>query len=1338
MKLKTKTDKLMTALAEVGEEERVLVELLSLFYLPVGATSLRQALRRYGVEEDPEPLLERLVQQELVVRHGSAYRCAPGIVEEASQGSVSAGRFEKLYRALPHKSALSSELEDYPEGVRDLRLALYAGDRLEFCRRLANLVKRYPNDYNRDLPLTRIACGHRETGWLERLDDTLRSLLVQGVMLKGSQHLLPGGSVVQWLQKQSSQPGDSVPRLHRQLYLQHLMFSDRLDEVKRELKKGPPLPGITGWVELEHGRHKKALALFEEALDLAHRETPENAKLTGYANYLLAVLQIRAGKLQEAGQHLKGSRGLDYEALTWLLEVKEQGRVETPEWLVRFRQQDPSLDGQDTLGAVLALYWAGLEEEARDFGERIQKLAARAAENGHAWVKRQLLALVARLEGKEESSSDRVPLVNALEPEEAWRRTIEALQGVALEARPDSDGRVAWRVEEVDGQYSVRPLLQKRSKKGDWTGGKELLPHRILNQHGDCLLEQDRGALRTLVHGLDSYRVGDESTLAELVGHPYVFWEQQPEIRVDIQKGSPEIRVLQQGDRMAVDVQPVLPYMTADVGVLPEGPHRLRIYRFTEAQKKIANLVGKGVNVPVESCEELHKTVELLSPLIGVQSDLTQGFAGAKEVPGDPSPHLLLIPMAEGLRLELRVRPLGEDGAVFPPGHGGRMVVAEREGRRVQAQRDPEEELRRGIQVLERCTSLTRYGPGGWNWALPTPSDCLEVLEELGQLPEGMLTLHWPEGQAYSISRPRGPLRLSIRKERDWFAVDGRIQVDEELVMDVGDLLDRLQHAAGRFIPLGEGRFLTLTDHFRKRLEQLADLRQGQGGELRLDPLAAATVFEGDPEVEGDQDWSDFLKKFREAWEYRPQVPSTMQADLRDYQEDGYRWLARLAHLGVGACLADDMGLGKTLQALAIILARAAQGPTLVLAPTSVCSNWADETRKFAPSLRPLLFAESDRQQVIRELAPFDLLICSYGLLAREAELLGGPTWTTLVADEAQQIKNSQTRRFKATAALKADFRITTTGTPVENNLDELWSLFRFLNPGLLGSRERFSTRFVQPMEEGDRRARTRLRELVRPFILRRTKSEVLDELPPRTEITLHVEMSDEEKALYENLRRRALERLEAAEEREPLAVLAELSRLRRACCHPRLVAPEESIPASKLETFQELVTELLEAGHKALIFSQFVDVLTILREHLDQAGVSYQYLDGGTPAKERARRVAAFQNGEGDLFLISLRAGGVGLNLTAADYVIHYDPWWNPAVEDQASDRAYRIGQTRPVTIYRLITRGTVEDKIVELHKSKRELAAELLDGSDRVGRLSSEELLDLIRGAAVETLQA
>ncbi|MBL8485417.1 MAG: ATP-dependent helicase, partial [Rhodocyclaceae bacterium] len=339
-----------------------------------------------------------------------------------------------------------------------------------------------------------------------------------------------------------------------------------------------------------------------------------------------------------------------------------------------------------------------------------------------------------------------------------------------------------------------------------------------------------------------------------------------------------------------------------------------------------------------------------------------------------------------------------------------------------------------------------------------------------------------------------------------------------------------------------------------------------------------------------------------------PQVPATLTAELRDYQRDGYVWLMRLAHWGAGACLADDMGLGKTVQTLALLLARAAAGPALVVAPTSVCLNWLAEANQHAPTLNVRLYGPGDRAATLDALGPYDLVIASYGLLQLDVERFAARRWASIVLDEAQAVKNRETRRARAVMRLSGDFRLITTGTPVENHLGELWNLFEFTNPGLLGSFEKFTERYALPIEkQGDPAARARLRKLIQPFVLRRNKSQVLAELPPRTEISLRIELSDEERTLYEALRLSALERLEGdAGTRRNLRILAEITRLRRACCHPSLIAADAGIAGAKLAAFAELVDELLENRHKALVFSQFVDHLAILRGHLDGRGVRY------------------------------------------------------------------------------------------------------------------------------------
>jgi SNF2 family DNA or RNA helicase len=463
------------------------------------------------------------------------------------------------------------------------------------------------------------------------------------------------------------------------------------------------------------------------------------------------------------------------------------------------------------------------------------------------------------------------------------------------------------------------------------------------------------------------------------------------------------------------------------------------------------------------------------------------------------------------------------------------------------------------------------------------------------------------------------------------------------------------------------------------------------------------------------------------------ELPAQLEATLRPYQREGARFLLRVATWSSGACLADDMGLGKTLQALTVLVARAALGPALVLAPTSVCDGWQREAERFAPELRARVYRGAKRAQLRQGLEAGDVLITSYELLQRDRAALSGIEFASMVLDEAHVIKNAMTARARAAAGVQAGFRIALTGTPLENHLGELWGLMAQLNPAVLGSWGRFRVHFGVPIERYDDRERLSvLRQIVSPFMLRRTKLQVAPELPARLEVVKKIALSQAEQGLYDAAVRELQARAGAKRklELDRVALLAEITRLRQLACHPRLLMPDLVLESSKVRTLLELLADLLPAGHRALVFSQFVGHLALVREALETRGLAYLYLDGSTPAAERGKLVERWQGGETDLFLISLKAGGTGLNLSGADYVFHMDPWWNPAAEDQASDRAHRIGQARPVTIVRMVAEATIEEAVLSLHAQKRELASAVLAGSDGAAnvRLDVDELAEFL----------
>lgn len=456
--------------------------------------------------------------------------------------------------------------------------------------------------------------------------------------------------------------------------------------------------------------------------------------------------------------------------------------------------------------------------------------------------------------------------------------------------------------------------------------------------------------------------------------------------------------------------------------------------------------------------------------------------------------------------------------------------------------------------------------------------------------------------------------------------------------------------------------------------------------------------------------------------------PPDFGAQLRPYQAEGLAWLQFLRAYGVNGILADDMGLGKTVQALAHILLEKQSGrldcPALVISPTSVLPNWRAEVRRFAPQLRVHVSHGMDRKASFDQMAGADLVLTTYPLIARDKDVLRKQRFHLVILDEAQLIKNAQTQAARVVGELDARHRLCMSGTPLENNLGELWSLFHFLMPGFLGDAQSFRRLYRTPIEKrGDEARRAGLARRIRPFILRRTKEQVATELPPKSEIVRVVDFEGAQRDLYETVRVSMHERVRAEIRERGLAnshivVLDALLKLRQICCDPRLLkldAARKVKESAKLEMLMEMLPELLAEGRRVLLFSQFTSMLALIEQALHEAGIRYVLLTGDT--RDREQPVRAFQKGEVSLFLISLKAGGTGLNLTAADTVIHYDPWWNPAVENQATDRAHRIGQDKPVFVYKMIVGGSVEEKITALQKSKAELAASLLDGAQRGG---------------------
>ncbi|MBX2993148.1 MAG: SNF2 helicase associated domain-containing protein [Bacteroidetes bacterium] len=525
-----------------------------------------------------------------------------------------------------------------------------------------------------------------------------------------------------------------------------------------------------------------------------------------------------------------------------------------------------------------------------------------------------------------------------------------------------------------------------------------------------------------------------------------------------------------------------------------------------------------------------------------------------------------------------------------------------------------------------------------------------------------------------------------------------------------------------QFVKLDDGTFGVLPEQWVKKFGRAVALGAAGDNLLKLSRThigLLGELSEGADEFESDEQFDVLrqrLQAFTSISQYR--LPASFQGELRPYQKAGFDWLHFLREFGVGGILADDMGLGKTVQTLALLQHVYENGeslPSLVVVPTSPLFNWQKEIERFTPQLRILLYTGSERKQHLESFGKYHVIVTSYGILRRDVDVLKQKKFLYVVLDESQNIKNPVSINAQATRALNARHRLALSGTPVENNLNELWSQFAFLNPGMLGSERIFTEHFAKPIEKyADEQASAALKQMIFPFILRRTKDLVATELPPKVESVVYCEMDPEQKRHYDYWRHYYRESILNSIEtigfqKSRMKVLEGLMRLRQVCCHPLLVDVGYGGTSGKFDVFNEMLEDILAEEHKVLVFSQFVKMLTVLRGYCEKNSIVYEYLDGSTT--NRKERVERFQSDDNvRLFLISLKAGGTGLNLTAADYVIHYDPWWNPAVEMQATDRTHRIGQTKQVFSYKLITRESVEEKILALQEKKKALVTSII----------------------------
>lgn len=1311
------------------------------------------------------------------------YQCHPAIMETAirrAAKTVEEGYFQDIIQAVQEVLSFSDTYR-YSAGseehrdrlMRDFRIGIYTVNAAQIRECHRQLVSHDATEADFTDPFAFVFLNPFDRNWFARLPIEIQITGLNAMYshaissLNSDMDALSYGSSTEFL--------DLVPDSEWIDYLSHLIPRLLLGgqvahtrQILSETETSPLLGGFSGWAFLLQGQADLAVQSFEEYLALLRKRSRNRSEyFKGFPGifHVLALLKQAEQDLFETTElTLKTARSnrfqgnvLDtlYMLLTAVVHIQKFETEIAAEILAGIR-----------IGAhPLVVYLAGFVEYgisrslSTERQEQITGIFHRAKTAGMDWLALECAVLLHAANPTDVPLTDHIQriqsekgihsLFSILEPESPWKTRLHALayslNSSSRQTLKAGSLRLVWFIRIESHQIELIPREQKFSISGNWLPGR-IIPLKNLfgNPQLDYLTRQDQTILSSIQKIRLNARVFQyffdwDQALPALVGHPLVFLADQPEFPIEVVRGVPKVLVETQDAVIRLTFSPKM--SEQPIAVTRETSNRLSIVCLNPEQQRIARIIGeKGIHVPVSSAREVVEAISGLSSIITVHSDISGESASCIDIPSDPLPHVHLTACAAGFRVEIFVKPFPEGGLKLKPGEGAERIIGDVDGRSCRIRRDLSTELSNAENVVIDCPMLSRFPDVDWLWQITDPYDFLDTLMELNSLQQKCrIVMEWPEGEKLRLTREitSSDLRVKIRSRLSGFELSGQLVVDDAIMIELKELVAMLPHSHRRYVPIGEGQFLALTEALRNQLKSIAELTELRHRVLRFHPAAALSIdglLEDIPHVETDEKWESHLRRIKSGRIRVPEIPKDLNATLRNYQIDGYTWLYRLSYWGVGACLADDMGLGKTVQVLAILLQRAPEGPSLVIAPASVCLNWLDEIQRFTPTLKPVRLDDRMREKTVQELQPFEVMVISYGLLMKEAELLASRVWETIVLDEAQEIKNIKAKRSQAAMALNGRFRIITTGTPVENHLGELHTLFNFINPGLLGSARHFYNTFADPIESGqDKSVLDRLKKIIQPFILRRMKSDVLSELPPLTEVMIHVDFYPAEASLYEVLRKNAVNMIETSRDKtgteDPFRLFREIMKLRQACCHSRLIHPASRLPGAKLDVFENLVSDLLENHHKVLVFSQFVGYLTLIREVLDRREIRYCYLDGQTPLPERKQEIDAFQSGRGDVFLISLKAGGMGLNLTAADYVIHMDPWWNPAVESQAAGRAHRIGQQRPVTVYRLVVRHTIEEKIMALHEHKRNLAGTLLEGGDMSGRITAQELLELIQ---------
>lgn len=932
------------------------------------------------------------------------------------------------------------------------------------------------------------------------------------------------------------------------------------------------------------------------------------------------------------------------------------------------------------------------------------------------------------------------PIMDFVKAKDPWEQMLDRLIATETHLREngeEGEHRVMYIIMN-DGE-SIELREQNRLRDGRWGAGKALPWSRFISGTEPFMDRTDQAVVADVRFlGLNRLTVG--VVLPHLAGTDRVYTgEQNPFRRVSIEIQKPYV-IIERMEKGGFQIQSNIEFkeLLSQTSVY----HRVDSMQYitfpmNDHERAVLTELLSVNELPDSAEEKLKQLLPMLSGVTDIHSDLIPKEQELQNLEPQNTTIIRLTPdpiTQTMFDAYVIVRPLLGGQMALTPAQGDRTIIDKSEMTgRVRIERDFEKEANNLSIFLAFCQERDIELTKNLGAHLTTPQ-VLDILAYVSSHTE-ISAVEWPEGERLRMhhTRQQGDWNISLNARGRWFEIEGDVRLDDNSIITAQQLLQAVGKSHGGYVQLQNGEYLWLEEKLRQQLDALESLTTSESGKIAVPELQSGLlgdIVNGEIDIHHDSKLLDMQQRIAEAEKANPKVPEDLKATLRPYQVEGYEWISRLSMWGAGACLADDMGLGKTIQTIAFLLAQADQGPSIVVAPASVVPNWRNEIHRFAPSLNVYFLSEYvNRANIIAEASAGDIIVVTYGHMAYLQDTIADKQWNIACLDEAHNIKNRGTKTSAACMKLIAKNRLILTGTPVQNHLGELWNLFQFINPGLLGSYEQFNQKYIIPItNQQDIERQQQLQTLVSPFMLRRTKQAVVKELPQKTEITLDVELTDDEMAFYEVIRRDAEQLFKDEGDQLTINALAEITRLRRTACSCELTDENWVDGSSKINAFLELVQTIVEGGHSVLVFSQFTSFLQLVARTLKENHLPYLYLDGSVPIKQREQLVSDFQKEKSPIFLISLKAGGVGLNLTAANYVIHLDPWWNPAIEQQATDRAYRIGQTQAVTVYHLISHHTIEEKILRLHENKRALSDAILEGAEQSFKLSAKEMLEML----------